>query len=99
MLEDDAPRLHSDTCSHAFFKMVDYPAVQGAQWLEKETGTRYLLLANAGESPAHTFMQTDFPDGVYPVSGIPGLTVTVRNGEAETDLPGLSVGWLERKAQ
>lgn len=97
VLTDDAPRLRSEKCPHAYFKTVDYPAVQGTQWLEKETGNRYLLLANAGEENAHVTIETDFPDGAYSVDGIDGLTVRIRSGKAETELPGLSVGWLERK--
>ena len=97
VLTDDAPRLRSEKCPHAYFKTVDYPAVQGTQWLEKETGNRYLLLANAGEENAHVTIETDFPDGDYSVDGIDGLTVRIRSGKAEAELPGLSVGWLERK--
>ncbi|MBP5230385.1 MAG: hypothetical protein ILO68_01530 [Clostridia bacterium] len=92
VLTDDAPRLTSDACPHAYFRHVDYPAVQGAQWLEKETGRKYMILVNAGEPDAFVRMETDFPDGTYPAEGIDG-DVVIRGGKAELTVPGLTAVW------
>ena len=99
VLEDDAPRLHSESCAHAYFKTVDYPAVQGAQWLEKETGSRILILANAGEQDANVRIRTDFPDGLYQPEGSDCGTITVRRGEAHLRMPGLSVAWIRAQGK
>ena len=93
-LEDDAPHLLSDNGNHADFKKVDYPAVQGAQWLEKETGRRTLLLANAGETDANVRIRTDFPDGTYELAGDAQGEMRISGGEAELRMPALSVAWV-----
>ncbi|MBQ4289741.1 MAG: hypothetical protein II719_00935 [Clostridia bacterium] len=91
LLADDAPRLRSEKSPHAYKARLDYPAVQGAQWMESETGNRYIILVNAGESEAATRIHTDFPDGDYPLFGDLSGTVSLRNGEAVLRIPGLSV--------
>ena len=91
VLSDDAPRLRSEKSPHAYRAVLDYPAVQGAQWMETETGAKYMILVNAGESDALTRIQTDFPDGDYTLAGDLSGMVSLRDGKATLQIPGLSV--------
>ena len=94
-LEDDAPRLHSEVVSHAYFKTVDYPAVQGALWQDRG-GKRVLFLTNSALQAAAVSGAVGLPDGVYPLFGdLAGQAVEIKNGRFTLKMPPLSVVWAE----
>ena len=76
--------------------MVDYPAVQGALWQEKETGRKVLLLVNAAAVPARVSLSTELPDGVYPLHGDLSGELRVSGGTAALSLPAEACVWVER---
>ncbi len=100
VLKDDAPRLHSEKASQAYFNMVDYPAVQGTLWQSRRDGRQYLLLCNAQKVQANVQLETEFPDGVYTLHGEDQpLTLTVQNGRASVTLPAHSAVYAATDAQ
>ncbi len=94
VLSDNAPRLHSEKITQAYFHTVDYPAVQGALWKEKESGRKLLLLVNAGTVAAETALSAELPDGEYPLHGDLNGTLSLRDGSASLTIPATGVCWL-----
>ncbi|MBQ0092260.1 MAG: hypothetical protein KBS45_02890 [Clostridiales bacterium] len=95
VLSDDGPRLHSENVGHAYFKTVDYPAVQGALWQEKETGRKVLLLVNAARVAANVSLSTELPDGEYLLHGDLSGSLRVEDGRAAISLPADACVWVE----
>ena len=93
-LSDDAPRLRYENCPHAYFKTVDYPAVQGALWQAKD-GRRLLMLTNSQTMEAHATMQVELPDGEYALQGDASGVLTIAEGKAELAIPATGVVWIE----
>lgn len=93
-LTDDAPRLRCEKCMQAYFNTVEYPAVQGALWLEKESGRKLLLLINAQNVTANTSLSTELSDGVYALCGDLEGKLTIDGGKASLALPPMSAVWV-----
>jgi hypothetical protein len=93
VLTDDAPRLRYENCPHAYFKTVDYPAVQGALWQAKD-GRRLLMLTNSQTVEAHASMKAELPDGEYILQGDANGILTVTEGKAEVTIPATGVVWV-----
>ena len=93
-LTDDAPRLRCENTPHAYFKTVDYPAVQGAYWQNNENGKKLLLLVNAQTVEASTEMQTEFPDGTYNLCGDMQGKLEILGGKASIEIPAMSAVWI-----
>lgn len=97
VLSDDAPRLHCEKNTQAYFHTVDYPAVQGALWQESESGRKLLLLVNAQTVDAQVQLKTELPDGEYPLhtlAGPTGETLTIRGGAAQLLVPAMEALWV-----
>ena len=94
MLTDDAPRLRFTDCPHAYFKTVDYPAVQGALW-QKADGKKLFMLINAQSVEANTSLTVELPDGDYALQGDSSATLTICGGKAELTIPATGVVWVE----
>lgn len=91
-LQDDAPVLRYENCPHAYFKTVEYPAVQGALWQGKD-GRKLLMLTNSQTMEAHASMEVDLPDGEYTLEGDAQGILTVTEGKAEVTIPATGVVW------
>ena len=94
VLADDAPRLRFTDCPHAYFKTVDYPAVQGALW-QKADGKKLFMLINAQSVEANTSLTVELPDGEYALQGDSSATLTICGGKAELTIPATGVVWVE----
>ena len=94
VLSDDAPRLRCERCSQAYFNLVDYPAVQGALWQDRE-GKKYLLLVNASTAQANVSCEAELPDGMYALHGDLDSELCLKDGKTSLTLPPCSVVWIE----
>ena len=91
-LKDDAPVLRYENCPHAYFKTVEYPAVQGALWQAKD-GRKLLMLTNSQTMEVNASMEVDLPDGEYTLEGDVQGILTVTEGKAEVTIPATGVVW------
>ncbi|MBQ3154626.1 MAG: hypothetical protein IJB88_05290 [Clostridia bacterium] len=96
-LTDDAPRLRCENTPHAYFKTVDYPAVQGALWQDNASGKKLLMLINAQSVDAHTELETEFPDGTYTMHGDMSGKLIVADGKASLTIPATGIVWVVTK--
>ncbi len=94
VLADNAPRLRFTDCPHAYFKTVDYPAVQGALW-QKADSKKLLMLINAQSVEAKVSMTVELPDGEYALQGDVTGTLCLQDGKAELTIPATGAVWVE----
>lgn len=105
-LTDDAPRLICEKNMQAYFRTVDYPAVQGALWKEKATGKKLLLLVNAQNVAANVQLEVELPDDTYALYSTNGASLTepcgtlcLQQGKGSLQIPAETAVWVFARPQ